>query len=110
RLAADRRPQGRRSRPRSTGLPAMSGKPVLDDYFDALLGEAPAAAPPQAPAAASAAPASPPLPATPAADLADDLDAVFEQAHAEAKAAGVFEQHRAADAPAADLADDLDAA
>jgi purine-binding chemotaxis protein CheW len=88
----------------------MIGKPALDDYFDALLGEAPAAgqavppAQPQLPAATvTATDASPegtaeaqqspaPAVAAPLGDPLDELEAVFEQAHADAKAAGVFAQ------------------
>ena len=109
----------------------MNGKPTLDDYFDALLGEPSAAAEPLAGSAAAAAgpeqPASPPpqapaqteasqAAAAPAAAVLsaplgaplDELEAVFEQAHAEAKAAGVFSQAPSAPAPAAPLGDPLD--
>jgi purine-binding chemotaxis protein CheW len=105
----------------------MNGKPALDDYFDALLGE-PAAAPVSVAEPASAgAPAAPspaqlqqpvaeealvePAPlSAPAGAPLDELEAVFEQAHAEAKAAGVFNQAAptTAAAPAAPLGDPLD--
>ncbi|MBE5316120.1 MAG: chemotaxis protein CheW [Xanthomonadales bacterium] len=115
----------------------MNGKPTLDDYFDALLGEPSAAAEPVVGPSAAAAgpeqPASPPpqppaqtdapqaaaAPAAAAAAAAavvsaplgaplDELEAVFEQAHAEAKAAGVFNQAPSTPAPAAPLGDPLD--
>ena len=111
----------------------MNGKPTLDDYFDALLGEPSAAAEPVVgPAAAAAGPEQPASPppqppaqteasqaaAAPAAAAAvvsaplgaplDELEAVFEQAHAEAKAAGVFNQAPSTPAPAAPLGDPLD--
>ena len=88
----------------------MNGKPALDDYFDALLGE-PAAAPAPPPTAAdTAVAAAPPMPApaAPLGDPLDELEAVFEQAHAEAKAAGVFNQAAAAPVPAAPMGDPLD--
>jgi purine-binding chemotaxis protein CheW len=90
----------------------MSGTPALDDYFDALLGEgsnpappatlaaAAAAIVPAAPAqptaveapAAEAAPTAPSVFAAPLGDPLDELEAVFEQAQAEARAGGVFDQ------------------
>ncbi len=110
----------------------MNGKPVLDDYFDALLGEPAESTPAAAQAEAAAlsadpaptraeAPESPPAAAdrvvpaasvfdSPPGDPLDALEAVFEQAHAEAKAAGVFEQAASASAPAfaAPMGDPLD--
>jgi purine-binding chemotaxis protein CheW len=105
----------------------MNGKPSLDDYFDALLGEPVAApvsvaepAPAGAPAAPPPAPVQQPVPlqapvepaplSAPLGDPLDELEAVFEQAHAEAKAAGVFNQAAPATAaaPAAPLGDPLD--
>jgi purine-binding chemotaxis protein CheW len=54
--------------------------------------------------------ALPPAPASaPVATPADEFEDVFEQAHAAAKAAGVFDQARAESAPAVNSPDDLEA-